>query len=103
MIEVATLTGRETIEAEVVGELFGVHRDLTKARRWWTVTHLGTGMAAVMGITHEAAALDLARRCAELGPEFWSDPKNAHFGCSVPAAVRRIMRRWLSAQQVGLE
>lgn len=40
MIEVATVQGPGTVEAEVVGELFGVHRDLTASRRGWTVTHL---------------------------------------------------------------
>lgn len=102
-IQIATVDGPESIEAEVFGDLFAVHPDLTPEADGWTLTHMPTGMMALSGIETEYAALALAERLVTLGPEFWSIPKNVHFGQSAPPEVRRILARWKSDQELGLE
>ena len=102
-IQVATVDGPESIEAEVFGDIFAVHRDLTPTADGWTLTHMPTGMMALSGIENEFAALALAERLVALGAEFWKVPKNCHFGESAPPEVRRILARWKTDQQPGLE
>lgn len=102
-IQIATVDGPETIEAEVFGDLFAVHRDLTPAADRWTLTHMPTGMMALSGIEKEYAALALAERLLALGEAFWRVPKNVHFGETAPPEVRRILARWKADQQPGLE
>jgi hypothetical protein len=102
-IQIATVDGPESVEAEVFGDVFAVHRDLTPTADGWTLTHMPTGMLALSGIEHEAAALALAERLLKLGDEFWKVPKNCHFGESAPPEVRRIMHRWKNDLQLGLE
>ena len=102
-IQVATVDGPESVEAEVFGDVFAVHRDLTPTADGWTLTHMPTGMLALSGIESEFAALALAERLIALGQEFWKLPKNCHFGESAPPEVRRMMARWKTDQQLGLE
>ena len=102
-IQIATVDGPETVEAEVFGELFAVHRDLTPEAEGWTLTHVPTGMMALSGIEHEYSALALAERLLKLGAQFWRIPKNVHFGESAPPEVRRILARWKNDQEPGLE
>lgn len=102
-IHVATVDGSEAIEAEVIGDLFAVHRDLTPGGEFWTLTHMPTGMAGISGVESEIAAIELGNRLLALGEEFWRVPKNCHFGESAPSEVRRIIRRWQTDLQMGLE
>jgi hypothetical protein len=102
-IQIATVDGPETIEAEVFGDLFAVHPDLTPTADGWTLTHMPTGMMALSGIEHEYAALALAERLVTLGAAFWRVPKNVHFGESAPPEVRRILARWKLDQEFSFE
>ncbi len=103
IIQIATVDGPESIEAEVFADLFAVHPDLTPTAEGWTLTHMPTGMLALSGIENEYAALALAERLVALGDSFWRIPKNVHFGESAPLEVRRILARWKNDQQLGLE
>ena len=102
-IQIATVDGPESIEAEVFSDLFAVHPDLTPEAEGWTLTHMPTGMLALSGIESEFAALALAERLVALGDAFWRIPKNVHFGESAPPEVRRILARWKNDQELGLE
>ncbi|MEO8541717.1 MAG: hypothetical protein ABI577_18395 [bacterium] len=102
-IQIATVDGPESVEAEVLGDLFAVHRDLTPTADRWTMTHMPTGMMALSGIENEYAAIALAERLLGLGEEFWKVPKNCHFGESAPPEVSRIMRRWKTDLEMGLD
>lgn len=103
IIQIATVDGPESIEAEVFGDLFAVHADLTPTADGWTLTHMPTGMLALSGIDNEYAAIALAERLVTLGEAFWRVPKNVHFGESAPPEVRRILARWKRDQELGLE